>query len=239
MNALEVVGVVGIVFVAAATQGAIGFGQNLLAAPLVTLIDDRFVPGPLLVALLVTGAVIARREHRSIDTRGVASALTGLVPATAAGVVVLDLLDADATAVLFSLLVLVAVALSAAGLHVPPSPPAVLGAGAAAGLMQSITSIPGAPLALVYQREEGPTIRATLAVIFVAASLVAVAALAIGGRFGQTEALLSVLVAPAAAIGALLSEPLARHADARGLRPLLLAVVTAAAIGGLARVVSG
>lgn len=36
--------------VGCALQGAVGFGADLVAAPLLVLIDDRLVPGPTIVA---------------------------------------------------------------------------------------------------------------------------------------------------------------------------------------------
>ena len=44
-------------------QGSIGFGLNVVGAPLLVLIDTRFVPGPTLVAALVLTLLVGVRER--------------------------------------------------------------------------------------------------------------------------------------------------------------------------------
>ena len=48
----------------AAVQGAVGFGANLVAAPLLVLLDDGFVPGPVIVASGVLNVLLAWRSGR-------------------------------------------------------------------------------------------------------------------------------------------------------------------------------
>ena len=60
----------GILLVVSATaigafvQGSVGFGHNLIAAPAMAFVDDRFVPGPaILGATLLTALMLARDRH--------------------------------------------------------------------------------------------------------------------------------------------------------------------------------
>ncbi|MGH3340676.1 MAG: hypothetical protein ACRDPL_17855, partial [Propionibacteriaceae bacterium] len=73
----------------AAVQGAVGFGSNLVAAPLLVLLDTRFVPAPLIVMSLVLNALTSRRETAVVDRAELLPAVAGLLPGTALGVVLL------------------------------------------------------------------------------------------------------------------------------------------------------
>ncbi len=66
----------------AAVQGSVGFGLNLLAAPLLVLIDARLVPGPVLVAAIALVAVMSWRERHAIDFGGLRWALLGRLAGT-------------------------------------------------------------------------------------------------------------------------------------------------------------
>lgn len=61
-------------------------------------------------------------------------------------------------------MVLVAVALTGRVVRVPRRPGPLVGAGVVSRVTGTATSIGGSPLALMYQHESGPRVRATLAV---------------------------------------------------------------------------
>jgi uncharacterized membrane protein YfcA len=105
----------------AALQASIGFGSNLVAAPLLLLIDDRYVPGPVIVASLAINILVSRREGPKAIHAGLRPALVGQVFGVVGATVVLSLLSADALSLAFGALVLVAVGLSAAGWHLRPT----------------------------------------------------------------------------------------------------------------------
>ncbi|HEX6130577.1 MAG TPA: sulfite exporter TauE/SafE family protein, partial [Actinomycetota bacterium] len=65
-----------VVGASAAVQGAVGFGLVLVAAPIVTMLDPRLVPGPMLVAALVITVVMAVRERAGLDVRAVGWAVS-------------------------------------------------------------------------------------------------------------------------------------------------------------------
>ena len=49
-----------VLFVGAAIQGGLGFGMNLIAAPLLLLLDPRMVPGPSIGTAVVMTALAGR-----------------------------------------------------------------------------------------------------------------------------------------------------------------------------------
>ncbi|MEN9505341.1 MAG: hypothetical protein RI958_1267, partial [Actinomycetota bacterium] len=58
------------VFAGACAQGAIGFGLGTVAAPVLAITDDDFIPGPLLLVALVLTCLVAVRERGGLDWRG-------------------------------------------------------------------------------------------------------------------------------------------------------------------------
>ena len=216
-------------------QGAVGFGSSLIAAPILVLIDDRFVPGPITAASIALNVVLlATRRDVAVD-HDIRWAIGGLVPGTIVGGLVLGVLSADGLSIVFAILVVVAVALSVSGLHPRRQPRTLAVAGVAAGLMGTISGIGGPPIALVYQHEPAPLLRGTLPRFFLAGSLLSIVAIALAGRFGLVEAALSVVLTAGALTGLSVSRPAARHLDQRSARPVVLTLSVLAAVAVLAR----
>jgi len=49
-------------------QGSVGFGLGLITVPLLTLIDPLFVPGPLLLSVLLLSFLMSSREKHAADS---------------------------------------------------------------------------------------------------------------------------------------------------------------------------
>lgn len=166
-------------------QGAVGFGVNLIATPLLLLLDDTFVPAPVIVASALLNILIMRREGAgSVDPRVHVAIVGQVVGAVPAGLVIAAV-PTRSLSLLFAGCVLAAVALSASGLHPRPTRPTLVGAGAASGFMGTLSGIGGPPIALVYQRADGPTLRGTLARFFLVGTAVSLTTLAVVGARGS------------------------------------------------------
>jgi uncharacterized protein len=190
---------------AACVQGSIGFAYALLAAPLLALVSPALVPGPVLLSSLALSSLTAWRERASIDRRGVALALLGRVPGAVLAGLAIGWLPAASYERLFGGIVLLAVLLSLSGRSVRATTPALLGAGFASGLMGTLTSVGGPPIALVYQDASGPVLRATLNAYFALGCTVSLAVLALAGRFGRSEMLAGAALLPPVGLGFLIS----------------------------------
>ena len=228
-----------IVTFAAALQASIGFGFALVAAPLLVLLDRAYVPGPLLGLGFALGLVMAWRERGSIDRGGLRAAVAGRLLGVVPAGWVLTLATPRIFDLLFSALVLTGVALSMVHRRVTPTPRAVFGASVLSGLMGTITSIGGPPLALVYQNASGPMLRSTLALLFVMGSAISLATLAAIGRFGRVELVLTATLVPGVIAGVALSGPLLGRIDGSATRPLVLLLSAACALAVLGRALAG
>jgi uncharacterized membrane protein YfcA len=218
------------VAVGACVQGSVGFGFGLVAAPVVALVDTRFVPGPLLLSGVILAVLVALRERGALDWLGIRWAIVGRIPGTLLGAWAVVALPERGVVILFASAVLAAVALSLAGWTLRPDPPTLLGAGATSGFMGTVTSIGGPPMALVYQRQSGAELRATLALFFVVGAAFSLLVLSVAGQVGREELRLGLLLVPGMAVGFLLSRAAARYLDRGHTRVAVLGVATASSV---------
>lgn len=229
----------GVVFVvlalAAALQGGVGFGMNLLAAPVLVLADPSLVPGPLILCAMSLTLLMARRDLADVNWSGFGWVMLGRLPGTAAGALLIASISAGGVAIAVGLAVLLAVVLQLRDLGLRPTPGTLLGAGVASGFAGTVSSIGGPMLAVVYAHERGPVIRGTLSAIFVGASVVSAGALAFVGRLGTHELLMALLLQPPVILGFLSSRRLAAHLDAGRTKAAVLSV---SVLGALAAIVS-
>jgi uncharacterized membrane protein YfcA len=237
LSPLEVVLAVVVIAIGAAVQGGVGFGMNVIAAPILAVLDPDFVPGPAIVAAVILTVLVARREREHIDRRGVGWALAGRVPGTVAGALLVAAIPERGVTVTVGCAVLLAVALTVSGIRLRPDRPTLLVAGAVSGFASTVSSVGGPPMAVVYANEPGPVIRGTLSFIFVIGGVMSLGALIAVGDFGRTEAILSVLLLVPGTLGFLASKRLAAHLDAGTTRNAVLAVAVLGAVIALGKAV--
>jgi uncharacterized protein len=219
-----------IVALGAVLQGSVGFGLGVFSVPFLLLLAPELVPGPLLAATIAITILIMVRERRDVRWRDLGWALGGRIFGIWAAVEVLTSLPPDGLAIVSGLFVLVAVALTASGLHFPPKPGVLAGAGFLSGLIGTVVAIGGPAIALVYQRESGPSIRGTLSAYFLVGITMTLLWLGAEGLFGLREIRLAVALVPAVLTGYLASRHVARVLDRGYIRPAILILSAAASI---------
>lgn len=211
-----------IVVVASALQSAVGFGLGLIAAPFLLMIDVRLIPGPLVLASLVLTALTAYRDRAHIDLQGMGAALLGRALGTIPAAIFMALTSSLFFDVAFGGMVMVAALLSGAGLHFTATKTSAFIAGGASGLMGTISSIGGPPMALIYQNSKSQTMRGTLAGYFAAGTVFTLLALWWVGRFGQVEVLLGLMLTPGTALGFWLGDRGQHLIPDQVIRPLII-----------------
>ncbi|MGH1492866.1 MAG: TSUP family transporter [Acidimicrobiales bacterium] len=228
-----------VVFIGAVFQASIGFGANVIAQPIVYLLEPSLVPGSILLANALLGWLVMLRDRQAVDQRPVTGAVVGLLAGTTIGIFVIRAMSPDSLAILISISVLVMVALLAGNrVNIAPSSRSISLAALAGGFAGTTAGIGGPPMALVYKDAEGPTVRGSLASYFILSSPVALAGLAIAGRFGWRELLLGLSLFPVTTAGFFASGPLLPLVDRGATKPAILAASALAAVILLVRTVA-
>lgn len=227
------------VAVGAWVQGSVGFGSALVAAPVLALLAPQLVPGPLIFSSLGLSFAAAMREHGSIDRRGVLLSSLGRLPGVVLGGAALAWLSTETMGLVFGTVVLVGVALSVSGLRVAMTTGNLLGTGFLSGVMGTMTSIGGPPIALLYQHSDGPALRSTLNATFTLGSLMSLPALAWAGHFGQKQLVEGLVLMPAMVLGFALSGSSRSYLDQGRTRAAVLAVAALSAAAVLLKPLVG
>jgi uncharacterized protein len=225
-----------VVALGAFVQGSLGFGINLIVAPVIAVLVPDAVPGGIVLLSLPLTVTMVLREHRHVDRRGVAWVMVGRLPGAAIGAAIVVLVAPDVLTAVIGVAILLAVGLSVVHPHVPVTPATASAAGLTAGVMGTAAAIDGPPLALLYQNHRSEAIRATLATCFVLGTVMSAVALIVAGELRMEQVLFTLTLLPALGVGLLASIWGVRHLDGRSLRPAVLAF---AAIAGAAAVIRG
>lgn len=216
-------------------QGSVGFGMNVLAAPILAVIDPRFVPGPLLVAAGVMTALVLVRERAALSVRQVGWAFAGRIPGSVLGALAVAAMSVRTLSITLAVIVLAAVAVSAVGVTVPITRRSLVIAGGLSGFTGTSTSVGGPPMALLYQRQEGAGIRADLSGFFLLGVMLSITLLALTGAFGADELRLGALTIPPVVLGFIASRWTRERVSGPRVRPAVLALAGLSAFGLLVR----
>jgi len=130
----------------------------------------------------------------------------------------------------FGFMVLGALALGRMGLEPRQSPAVNASGGFVSGLMGTISGIHGPPLAVLYQRAEPARARATIAFVFVIASVLSLISLNSAGHFGHDEVLAGLALLPGLAVGYVLANTGRRFISGRVAHNAMLAIAAISAI---------
>lgn len=245
MTAIQLLGAGTVLLIGACLQGTIGFGMNMLAAPLFALIDSQLLPAALLVATfgVTVPAFMTGWDH--IDARGFGWAIAGRVPGGILGALAIVLLPATGIAILVAVSILVTVAInvwrrravSEREVATIADKPEVMSrqklvvAGAASGFMGTTTTVGGPAMALIYAKQAPSQMRATLGAFFAAGLTLSCLSLFAFGQFAVQDVWLGLKILPFALVGWLISRPVTRKLDgANWLEPAVLTLCACAAV---------
>ncbi len=227
-----------IVALAVVVQTTTGMGFGLTAAPLLAMIDTGMVPVPILVLGMATAATAAVKERHAARLDEVGRGLAGRTIGMLAAIGLLAFLpDRDSFAIFFASGILIAVALSVAGLRLRLSTASLLSMGTLSGFMGTITSVGAPPMGLIYQNVQAEHARATLNAFFSIGAAISLAGLITIGRVGETDLVLTAIFAPVM-MAATFFAPRLNDTVARRYRPIVLGLSAVAAINLLIRTLS-
>ena len=235
MSVFEVVAGCFVYAVGCTLQGVLGFGANLLAVPILALINPDFVPGPVLLINPLLSGFITFRERGNTDKHGLTWTVLGRLPGIALAVFALSVVAEERIGVLFGSLLLFAIALKLSGLKFERSQKNLMLAGCVSGFMGTAVGVGGPPIALLYHDVSGSVLRATLSPYFLIGTVISVGALAATGNFDSGDLLVSMYLLPAVIIGMAISGPLRKTLNHRWITPGIYLLSGTAAITLLIR----
>lgn len=194
-----------IVLVSSFVQASVGIGFAMIAVPLLALIDLAFVPGPSLLAMLALSLTMLFAGWRDIDWQGIGPLMGGLALGTLAGAWSLGQLSERTFSLAFGSIVLLAVGMSAFVRRPPLTKPIFAVGGLLAGFMGTISGIHGAALAVIYQGARPASARATIALIFVIASIASLTSLYLAGLLNAEQRWIGISLLPGLFAGLILA----------------------------------
>lgn len=210
---LELLLASGIVALGSLLQAASGLGAGLIVVPLLSMLSVDWVPGPCVAASLLLSWLMFWQGRQVVVHRHLGAMLGGLAAGIAIAASLLRQLPLDALGLVFGGLIVLAVLISLTPVRLPITRLSAGLTGISAGLIGTLAGI-GAPiLALFYQHERGPALRATLGLLYFLSSLVMLAALHSVGRFGSLEVGRSLQLFPGVMLGYWVSPRLAHWLD--------------------------
>jgi uncharacterized membrane protein YfcA len=215
---------------AGVVQGALGFGINTLAVPLLVLLSFGFVPVPVIIASMLGAALVIWRERPFPGLGTVRWAVVGRVPGNAIGVALLAVLSARVAALTMACMVLTAVGASRLSAKLPHNVTTMFTTGVISGVMGTVAGLGGVPLGLVHQGAAGTRLRRTMSAYVLIGGALSLITLALGGRFGGAQLVPTLVLLPGVVMGYFLSSRVLRFVDSR-VRPIVLVVAAAASVG--------
>lgn len=232
---VQLVVALAVTFLGAVAQGVVGIGFGVLSVPVLSLVDPMLAPVPQLLMALPLTVMMSWRERIHADLRGVTWVLVGRGPGAVAGLLLLAFATQQTLDVVIAAVVLSGVAIRATGVTLARSRLTDALVGAFAGTASMVASIGGPPMALLYQDEPGPTIRASLGMVFTIGLLVTLAGRALTRLITGTDVTIALVLLPAMLAGYAASIVIANRVATSAMRVGILTLSAFAAVGLLVR----
>lgn len=219
-----------IVFIASCVQTVSGLGFALVAIPLLAVINIEFIPGPVLFISLFLYLYMFIKEREYIVGGEIRRLIPSLIIGVFCGAIILSYFPVERLNVLFASVIIIAVIITSISKPLELANKLLYMAGYGAGLMGSVSGIPGPPLAIAYQYENIKKMRATLSLMFVIVSITSLIALNCLGRFDMEDAFLASTLFPGLILGGLISQKYINLTSSETIRIVVLIIATFSAI---------
>ena len=211
-------------------QTALGFGMAVVAAPIIVLIEPRWVPVVLTFTALPLCAINAWNQRDALEIRSIIIPVITRIPGTICGAFLLLYLDTKGLRIMVSLCVLLAVVFTAFSGKFTATPLRLGWAAFFSGITGTTTSIGGPPMALVMQHGHPRTVRANISLFFTWGCIVSIIGYAAAGLLTVRLLMESLSFLPCMLVGFYYGIKLRDYVDGDRFRPLVLGLCTLAAL---------
>ena len=219
-----------VTFVAAVIRGAVGMGFALIVIPFYLLIDAEMVPSTIIMLALVLSGLVVIRDRRALDTRGLSYSLLGRFVGSVPVMLFISYLTGRLFDIVIACFILIAIGMSLMSVRIDLNRRSLFLAGFGSGVMGTLSSLDGPPIALLYQHQKGEVIRATLAGYFIIGSLISLAVLACAGRVTLHSVYAFLILLPPTILGFILSRWLIGYLKESVTRYAILSISGASAL---------
>lgn len=214
-------------------QGALGFGLNVVVAPIAALIDPDLVPAPLLLVGTLSFVAIGWAERRNLSIGPVLWVLIGRLPGVAIAVWLLTSIDRSAIETLFGVMLLVVTAMSLVRRGLPATRSTMAGAGLVSGITGTTVSVGGPPVALALSSRTRQ--RSDITSVMLAGTAMSLGGLVFAGEIGRSDLGVAAGLTPAMVLGLLASRLLIGRLDPARTKLAIHIVALVAAVVLLVR----
>ena len=225
----------GIVIFASILQVSIGMGFGMLASPLIALVKPELVPGSILAMGLFVAFAGAWRERQNISKQELKLGVGGrIIGSMMAFVLLLFIPDVESFFILFGVIMLIAIGMTAFGHKIKFTEKSLLNLSIISGVMGSITAVGAPPMAIIYHDRDAAIIRPTLNAFFFSGSVLGLMSLGLSGWVSIQEFIAAIIFLPAMFIGILVSGPF-KNLPSQLMSKLLLGLSAVASISLISR----
>ena len=222
------------VLVGAAIQGAIGFGMNLVSVPVFALVAPEVLPVAAIVLGVPISITMVRHEHAALDRSGLGWLIGGRVPGSVIGALVVAAASTRSLQIVVATFILAIAVVSAVAPAIPVRPATQAAAGVVSGITSTTAGIGGPPVALLYQRHPGPTMRSTMAATFFIGTILSLGVLGLTGSVELHAVVVGAALAPVVLVGTILGRRLHDLLEKGWMRPAVLTFSIVSALWVLA-----
>ncbi|HBV78021.1 MULTISPECIES: sulfite exporter TauE/SafE family protein [Vibrio] len=228
----------GIIFLGAFVQSAIGFGLAIVAAPLLFLVSPDYVPAPIVMVALFNSLFNAYKYRNNIAIGGLKMAIYGRVPGSIAGGVLLLYVSSAALSLWLGGMVLLAVLISLLPLRFEPTPNRMAVAGFFSGFMGTSSSIGGPPMALILQHQDASSLRGNLAAFFVFSSIISLIVQYFIGYLTWQHFVMTLPLLPMGWLGYVAAQVVVKYVSKQWIRIFTLVLCSASGLTAIFRAFS-
>jgi len=194
-----------IVLIGTLVQARVGIGFALLSAPALFIINENYMPGPILMLGFLLSLLMYLNEKPSLEMTSVLPAILARIPGSWCGVLTLAYIPQWLLGVVIGLSLLVASLVTSVRTSITLTRPNLVIAGFLSGFSGTVTSIGGPIMALLYKAQTPDVTRKALLCFFLIGTPISIMLLVVADGMSQEAYILCIKMLPGVIIGYRLS----------------------------------